>query len=72
MFWQSKPSCRRSREPHKALFCAEVQVNRLRAEGAEKVFREAASGAVTSLAFMVGHNFQAMMEREKSSRTVNR
>jgi hypothetical protein len=53
-------------------FCAEVQVKQLRAEGAGKVFREAASGVVTSLAFMVGHNFQAMMEREKSSRTVNR
>ena len=36
-------------------------MKQLRAEGAEKVFREAASGAVTSLAFMVGHNFQAMM-----------
>jgi hypothetical protein len=24
MFWQSKPSCRRSREPHKARFCAQI------------------------------------------------
>jgi hypothetical protein len=28
--------------------------------------------AVTSSAFMVEHSFQAMMEREKSSRTIDR
>src|ERR1700737_3474114 len=42
-----RASCRRSREPHKAFFCAEAQVKQLRAAGAEKVFRETASGART-------------------------